>query len=143
MTLHERTQALEKQYIQILKEWEQETDLSSISLKIPKYVAPFQFHLRSLFVEYSNLQDQLDQIFHDSVIEYKMQMSELSNFTFNASELKRMIETSKEHREIKKQQDEISNDMKLIEDIIKTMQNQSFNISNAIKWQAFISGENI
>ena len=134
---------LKEKYKELVKKFEQQTDLASASLQIPKLVSPFQFLYNDLYKEYAQLQEELDELLYNETMGTKMQNTELSFVNLNASELKRMVEASPKYRTLKLRQETVYADMKLVEDMVNTIKSFSFNIGNAIKYKEFMySGKN-
>ncbi len=140
MDLQAITEKLKTDYIQIVKKFESTIDLSGSSLSIPRVVAPYVFHMHDLLKEYSKLNDQLDELYHSKVFNVKIGNDALSVVDFNSSELRKMVETSKEYRVLNVRLQEIKNDLKVIEEMIGNIKNFSFNVNNAIKFRE-LTGE--
>jgi predicted nuclease with TOPRIM domain len=134
------TEKLKRDYIDIINKFETSIDISSMSLAIPKITAPYQFHYHDLLKEYSQIQDDLDELYHRKMFNVKIANDKLSNIDLNSSELKRMIETDKEYRDMNMKLQSLKNDMKIIEEIISTIKNFSFNVSNSIKYREMMGG---
>lgn len=141
MNLSEITEKLKKDYLVIVKDFENAVDIGKISLQIPKLQAPFQFHYYDLLNEYSKLQDELEEHMYTKFWNAKIGNHELSNISLTDTNLRKAITETKEYREISKRQNQIKNDMKIIEEMMTTIKNFGFNINNTIKFREFMEGK--
>lgn len=134
-------ESLKKSYINIVSKFEEQKELDKWATKIPKIVAPFQFKYRDLYQQFIVLQDKLDALFYRKMENTKMQNTELSYIKLNSTELKQMIESSEEYRKIKREQEEIQADMKLVEEMTGTIKGFGYSITNAIRYKEFMYGK--
>lgn len=137
--LHKRTQVLKEKYLEIVKSFETNIQIDMMSLSIPRVVAPYQFHYSDLLQAIYKINDKLDERFYHDMFNTKIGNSELSHISLGTSEAKRMIESSKEYRELKLQKEKLVADMKIIEEFINTIKNFSFNVSSALKFKEMIN----
>jgi len=138
--LLKRTEILKNEYLETIKKWSSGMAIDEIALSIPKTAAPYQFHLSELLSVYSDLENELDELYYNETFNYKIANSELANIDLNSSELRRMIETSPKYRAIKNQSRKISDAMKVTEEMLQTIKNYGFNLQAVIKWREFIRG---
>ena len=132
--MNKTTNKLKEKYIEIVNDFKQSLDTSKC-LELPRLLAPYQFHYHDLLKEYSSVNDKVDELYYEELFNYKIQNSEMSHVDLSSTELKKMIECSTKYRNLIQQQKEISNDMKLIEDMIRTIRDFNFSMSNTIKYK--------
>lgn len=134
------TENLKQTYQLIVAKFDSISNLDVIAISIPKLSAPFQFHFHDLLKEYHMEQDKLDECFHDLMFNAKSGRIPMGLVNFGTSELKKMVETEPKYRAIQNNLNTIQEEMKIVEEMLGTIKQFSFNISNAIKYRDLVSG---
>jgi len=134
------TERLKTKYLEHVSKFSDTTVMGNVSLSIPAILAPFQFHYSDLLRYAGSVSDEMEELYHRKVLMYKTGQSELSVIDINSSELKRMIESSEDYRVLKRDYEECVADMKLVEEMIGTIKNFSFNINNSLKFKELVGG---
>lgn len=114
--------------------------LDKQSIMLPQLINKYQVTLHKLLQEITDLEDTKKQIFHTTMYNYRIGDSDLASIDWNSSDLKKIIETSVDMREVEKKISNRSNDLRLVEEMINTIRNMGFNIKNWIDYKKIISG---
>ncbi len=101
-------------------------------LKLPKIMAKYQFFFYDLLREISLHHDSLDKVYYDSIMSYKQNQHELSNFDFSSTELQKIMKTSPNYRIAHLKIMELENQLKLVEEMMSNIKSMSFSINNKI-----------
>lgn len=134
------TNSLKDRYKLLVETLDSAQHLDVISLSLPKLCAPYQFHYHDLLKEFHIEQDKQDEYYHNLVFNIKSGTSKLSMINLGASEMKKMIETDLKYREFQRNLDTIQEEMKLVEEMLSTLKQFGFNISNSIKYRDMVGG---
>ena len=139
-TLSKITDGLKTRYMKLVNEFSDSSVVDVLSLSIPKRLSPYQFHFNDLYRKSQEISDDLDELYYNKMLSYKVGQSELSVVDLNSSEIKRMIESSEDYRMLKQKYDQIVADMKIVEEMISTIKNFSFNVNNSLKFKELTGG---
>ena len=99
------------------------------SVKLPKYASIFQFSLFDRLSLLSELNEEKSRLIYDTTFNTKIGTTDISSISPSATETKTLVSTSKEIRKINRKIDDIEAELKLLEDMITTIKNHSYNLS--------------
>jgi len=136
---HQITEQLKTAYDELVVKLDNLQQLDAIALSLPRVCAPFQFHFHDLLKEYHAAQDIQDEYYHGAMFNAKSGRSQLALINLGASEIKKMIESDETYRKHTRVLNEIQEEMKLVEEMLSTVKNFGFNVSNAIKYREMVS----
>lgn len=101
-----------------------------------KYVNAYNDTLTSL----NEISTKKDKTFYLFMMEYRGGKSDLSSFTWSATELKKMIETSPRFIELTMEEMQYETQLKTIEEMISTIKGMGYSINNYIAYKKLIHG---
>ena len=99
------------------------------SVKLPKYASIFQFSLFDRLSLLSELNEEKSRLIYDTTFNTKIGTTDISSISPSATESKTLVSTSKEIRKINRKIDDTEAELKLLEDMITTIKNHSYNLS--------------
>ena len=99
------------------------------SVKLPKYASIFQFSLFDRLSLLSELNEEKSRLIYDTTFNTKIGTTDISSISPSATETKTLVSTSKEIRKISRRIDNTEAELKLLEDMITTIKNHSYNLS--------------
>lgn len=99
------------------------------SVRLPKYVAVFQFALFDRLSALSDLVEQKSEMIYEETFNTKMHSNDISSVSPSASEAKTLISNSKAVRKKSREIHDMENEIKLLEEMVTTIKNHSFNLS--------------
>ena len=134
MTIEELQQKFEED-IQITEEM---IDRQIISL--PKIMAKYIFFYSDTLKMLSNISCRKDELFHGIMMEYRGGKSDMSKFSWNATELKRMIETSPVYMELVREENRLQSELKTVEEMIANIKSIGYSMNNYIAYKKLMNG---
>lgn len=134
----EEFELLETQFQEDVKLSEEMIEKQIISLPMiqSKYINAYHKILNAL----NDISSQKDQLFHLFMMEYRSGKSDLSSFTWGATELKKMIETSPRFIELTKKEMQYESQLKTVEEMINIVKGMGYSINNYITYKKLIYG---
>lgn len=129
---------LQEHYLEDSLITEEMIDRQIISL--PRIMAKYIFAYSDRLKEASNISCQKDELFHNFMMEYRAGKTDISKFTWNATELKKMIETSPRYLELTREEFRISNELKVIEEMIQAIKAIGYSMNNYISYKKLMNG---
>lgn len=129
---------LKKQYLEDIEIQEEMIDKKAISL--PKIMAKYQFYYNDLLVKISKENDNLERIYYESFISYKKGLGDIAVFTFNSTELKKMLECSVSYRETKLEISKLEAELKTVEEMMSNIKSIGYSINNALTYKKIMIG---
>lgn len=129
---------LKNQYLEDIEIEEEMIDKKAISL--PKIMAKYQFYYNDLLVKIAKENDNLERIYHESFISYKKGLGDISVFTFNSTELKKMLECSLTYRETKLEISKLEAELKTVEEMMSNIKSIGYSINNALTYKKIMIG---
>lgn len=118
---------LKTQYNKILNQLEKGDYKDAV--RLPKYVAVFQYGLYDRMTLLSELVEEKAEMIYNETFNTKMQATDISSVSPSASEAKTLISNSKLIRMKSKEIHDVENEMRLLEEMITTIKNHSFNLN--------------
>jgi len=137
---YKQTEFLKAVYKELIEKFDNMAQLDQISLSLPKVAAPFQFHFHDLLKEYHIKQDESDEYFYGAMFNAKSGRGALAVIGLSSTELKKMIESDDKYREHTRALNAIQAEMKIVEEMLTTIKQFGFNISNSIKYRDMTGG---
>lgn len=134
MTLDE----LKVQFEEDIKISEEMIDRQIIS--IPKIMAKYIFFYSDTLKDMSNISCEKDELFYSFMIEYRGGKTDISQFTWNATELKKMIETSPRFMELTRKELELQSNLKVVEEMISNIKSIGYSMNNYISYKKLMNG---
>lgn len=135
---------LEQRFKDLQKEFENDIDmegmLDKVSLSIPKKMSKYIYLYHDLLTLYSEYKDQKDELYYKIMSEYKMGESALSRINWSATELKQIIESTSNMRELNKHMALIGNMMKTTENMMSELKSISYSVNNALTYKKIMNG---
>lgn len=129
---------LKNQYLEDIEIQEEMIDKKAISL--PKIMAKYQFYYNDLLVKISKENDNLERIYYESFISYKKGLGDIAVFTFNSTELKKMLECSVSYRETKLEISKLEAELKTVEEMMSNIKSIGYSINNALTYKKIMIG---
>jgi len=122
---------LKQNYIKIIKQLERGEHKDAV--RLPKYVAPFQFKLYDCLKELTSLVESKSSYIYKETFDTKSCTNDISTISPSSTEAKTLINNSQKIRQLNKTISEIEADITLLEEMISTIKNHSFNLNIYIK----------
>ena len=129
---------LQKHYLEDIKI--DEATIEKKVINIPIMISKYQNYYYKTLEKITTLYDLKEKTYHDILIEYKSGQSDLSNYTFSSTELKRMLESSLVYREIELKLHKAENELKLVEEYMKSIKDISWGIKSYIDYKKLQQG---
>lgn len=99
------------------------------AVRLPKYVAVFQYALFDRLGALSDLVEIKSELIYNETFNTKMHSNDISSVSPSASEAKTLVSNSVQIRKKNKEIHDMENEIKLLEEMITTIKNHSFNLS--------------
>ncbi len=125
-------------YLEDIELKEEMIDKQSISL--PKIMAKYQFYYNDVLTEIAEVHDLLDKQYSEAFISYKKGLGDIAVFTFNSTELKKMLECSIVHRESKLRLNKLEANLKTVEEMMSNVKSIGYSINNYLTYKKIITG---
>ena len=129
---------LKKCYLEDIELKEEMIDKQAISL--PKIMAKYQFYYNDVLTEIAEVHDLLDKQYSEAFISYKKGLGDIAVFTFNSTELKKMLECSIVHRESKLRLNKLEANLKTVEEMMSNVKSIGYSINNYLTYKKIITG---
>lgn len=113
-----------------------EKQIISLPAVMSKYVNAYN----TILSELNELSEQKDKLWHSFMMEYRSGKSDLANFTWSATELKKMIETSPLYLELIKKEMKFTTKLKTVEEMMGVIKGMGYSINNYIAYKKLIHG---
>lgn len=125
-------------YLEDIELKEEMIDKQAISL--PKIMAKYQFYYNDVLTEIAEVHDLLDKQYSEAFISYKKGLGDIAVFTFNSTELKKMLECSIVHRESKLRLNKLEANLKTVEEMMSNVKSIGYSINNYLTYKKIITG---
>ena len=125
-------------YLEDIELKEEMIDKQAISL--PKIMAKYQFYYNDALTEIAEVHDLLDKQYSEAFISYKKGLGDIAVFTFNSTELKKMLECSIVHRESKLRLNKLEANLKTVEEMMSNVKSIGYSINNYLTYKKIITG---
>jgi hypothetical protein len=109
-------------------------------ISLPGVMSKYVNAYNTTLSELDDISIQKDELFYSFMMEYRGGKSDLSHFTWSATELKKMIETSPRFLELTKKELQYSTQLKVIEEMMGTIKGMGYSINNYIAYKKLIHG---
>lgn len=129
---------LKEQFQEDVKISEEMIEKQIISL--PKIMAKYINAYNDILNSINEISTNKDKLYHLFMLEYRGGKSDLSSFTWSATELKKMIETSPRFVELTKEEMKFTTELKTVEEMIATIKGMGFSINNYLTYKKIING---
>jgi len=109
-------------------------------IAIPKMMSKYIFAYSDRLKLLSECSCQRDELFHNFMMEYRAGKTDISKFTWSATELKKMIETSPRYLELSREEYKHQNELKVIEEMIQAIKAIGYSMNNYIAYKKLMNG---
>lgn len=118
---------LQSKYITVIKQLEKGDYKDSV--RLPKFASIFQFNLFDRLKLLTELNEEKSELIYSITFNTKLGTTDIASISPSSTEAKTLITHSKKIRKLSKTIEDTEAELKLLEEMISTIKNHSFNLS--------------